>query len=89
MLVSTLPPLNNGLFSLQVVAFLPPAGKEAEVNWVYLEEASPIQDITWDVRTLQPPLEQANPQYGESPKRINNAVCHCSCQLSLNFSLLP
>lgn len=48
-----------------MVAFLPPAGKEAEVNWVCLEEASPIQEITWDVRTLQPPPEQDNPQYSE------------------------
>ncbi|XP_053233396.1 acylamino-acid-releasing enzyme [Podarcis raffonei] len=46
-----------------MVAFLPPAGKEAEVNWVCLEEASPIQEISWDVRTLQPPPEQDNPQY--------------------------
>ncbi|XP_066471254.1 acylamino-acid-releasing enzyme [Tiliqua scincoides] len=46
-----------------MVAFLPPAGKEAEVNWVCLEEASPIQEITWDVCTLQPPPEQDNPQY--------------------------
>ncbi|KAH0629992.1 hypothetical protein JD844_012520 [Phrynosoma platyrhinos] len=46
-----------------MVAFLPPAGKEAEVNWVCLEEASSIQDITWDVLTFQPPPEQDNPQY--------------------------
>ncbi|XP_061473804.1 acylamino-acid-releasing enzyme isoform X2 [Rhineura floridana] len=46
-----------------MVAFLPPSGKEAEVNWVCLEEASPIQEITWDIRTLQPPQEQDNPQY--------------------------
>nr|XP_060621741.1 acylamino-acid-releasing enzyme [Anolis sagrei ordinatus] len=46
-----------------MVAFLPPAGKEAEINWVCLEEASPIQGITWDVRAFQPPPEQINPQY--------------------------
>uniref|UniRef100_A0A8D2LEG5 Acylamino-acid-releasing enzyme n=1 Tax=Varanus komodoensis TaxID=61221 RepID=A0A8D2LEG5_VARKO len=46
-----------------MVAFLPPAGKESEVNWVCLEEASPVQGITWDVHTLKAPPEQDNPQY--------------------------
>uniref|UniRef100_A0A8C6X6Q2 acylaminoacyl-peptidase n=1 Tax=Naja naja TaxID=35670 RepID=A0A8C6X6Q2_NAJNA len=46
-----------------MVAFLPPAGKEADVNWVCLEETSPIQGISWDVHILQPSPEQDNPQY--------------------------
>ncbi|XP_013924465.1 PREDICTED: acylamino-acid-releasing enzyme-like [Thamnophis sirtalis] len=46
-----------------MVAFLPPAGKEADVNWVCLEETSPIQGISWDVHILQPSPDQDNPQY--------------------------
>ncbi|XP_058023212.1 acylamino-acid-releasing enzyme-like isoform X1 [Ahaetulla prasina] len=46
-----------------MVAFLPPSGKEADVNWVCLEETSPIQGINWDVHILQPSPDQDNPQY--------------------------
>ncbi|XP_073086692.1 acylamino-acid-releasing enzyme isoform X3 [Manis javanica] len=46
------------------VGFLPPAGKEQTVQWVSLEEAEPIPDISWGIRVLQPPPEQENSQYG-------------------------
>ncbi|XP_077182123.1 acylamino-acid-releasing enzyme-like isoform X3 [Paroedura picta] len=46
-----------------MVAFLPPAGKESEVNWVCLEESNRIQEITWNIQTLQPPPELDNPHY--------------------------
>ncbi|XP_061202925.1 acylamino-acid-releasing enzyme isoform X1 [Neopsephotus bourkii] len=45
------------------VAMLPEAGQEAQVRWVCLQEASPVPNISWGIRTLQPPPEQENPQY--------------------------
>lgn len=62
-----------------MVAFLPPAGKEADVNWVCLEETSPIQDIRWDVHILQPSPDQDNPQYSEYPEGkfwTNLTICY-------------
>lgn len=35
------------------------------MQWVSLEEAEPIPDISWGIRVLQPPPEQENSQYGE------------------------
>lgn len=46
-----------------MVAFLPPADKEAEVNWVCLEESNQIREITWNIHILQPPPELDNPHY--------------------------
>ncbi|XP_067417331.1 acylamino-acid-releasing enzyme isoform X1 [Emydura macquarii macquarii] len=45
------------------VAFLPGAGHEPQVSWVCLEEVTPVPDISWAIRALQPPPEQQNPQY--------------------------
>ncbi|KAM6387486.1 LOW QUALITY PROTEIN: acylamino-acid-releasing enzyme [Pluvialis apricaria] len=46
------------------VAVLPSAGLEAQVQWVCLQDAPPVPGISWGVRTLRPPPEQENPQYG-------------------------
>ncbi|XP_075178195.1 LOW QUALITY PROTEIN: acylamino-acid-releasing enzyme [Anomaloglossus baeobatrachus] len=45
------------------VGFLPPAGKEAEITWVSLEEENCIAEIDWSYKSHQPPLEQEHPQY--------------------------
>uniref|UniRef100_A0A8B9S8D9 Acylamino-acid-releasing enzyme n=1 Tax=Apteryx owenii TaxID=8824 RepID=A0A8B9S8D9_APTOW len=45
------------------VALLPGAGREAHVQWVCLQDVSPVPGITWAVRTLQPLPEQDNLQY--------------------------
>ncbi|XP_032648180.1 acylamino-acid-releasing enzyme isoform X4 [Chelonoidis abingdonii] len=45
------------------VAFLPRAGQEAQVHWVCLEDVTPIPEISWTIRTLQPPPDQENPKY--------------------------
>lgn len=45
------------------VGFLPPAGKEAEMAWVSLEEQNSIVDIDWSYKTHKPPPEQENSQY--------------------------
>lgn len=50
---------------MQKVAMLPEAGQEAQVRWVSLQDVSPVPNISWGIRTLQPPPEQENPQYGE------------------------
>ncbi|NXV94417.1 ACPH enzyme, partial [Calonectris borealis] len=46
------------------VAVLPGAGREAQVQWVCLQDAPPVPGISWGIRTLQPPPEQEHPQYG-------------------------
>ncbi|XP_062441424.1 acylamino-acid-releasing enzyme [Rhea pennata] len=45
------------------VALLPSAGREAQVQWVCLQDVPPVPGISWAVRTLQPLPEQDNPQY--------------------------
>ncbi|XP_030424731.1 acylamino-acid-releasing enzyme isoform X5 [Gopherus evgoodei] len=45
------------------VAFLPRAGQEAQVHWVCLEDVTPIPEISWAIRLLQPPPDQENPKY--------------------------
>ncbi|XP_075015386.1 acylamino-acid-releasing enzyme-like isoform X4 [Calonectris borealis] len=46
------------------VAVLPGAGREAQAQWVCLQDAPPVPGISWGIRTLQPPPEQEHPQYG-------------------------
>ncbi|NWI50017.1 APEH enzyme, partial [Calyptomena viridis] len=46
------------------VAVLPAAGHEAQAQWICLQDAPPVPSISWGIRTLQPPPEQENPQYG-------------------------
>ncbi|XP_065407526.1 acylamino-acid-releasing enzyme isoform X8 [Chrysemys picta bellii] len=45
------------------VAFLPRAGQEAQVHWVCLEDVTPVPEISWAIRPLQPPPDQENPKY--------------------------
>ncbi|NXF43036.1 ACPH enzyme, partial [Oceanites oceanicus] len=45
------------------VAVLPSAGQEAQAQWVCLQDAPPVPDISWGIRTLQPPAEQEHSQY--------------------------
>ncbi|XP_030061179.1 acylamino-acid-releasing enzyme isoform X2 [Microcaecilia unicolor] len=45
------------------VGFLPSAGRERDVTWMSLEDATPIPDIIWEIHSLQPPPEQENAQY--------------------------
>ncbi|KAJ7316674.1 hypothetical protein JRQ81_002836 [Phrynocephalus forsythii] len=37
------------------VAVLPPAGKELELQWVTVEEASVVPDVEWKILTVHPP----------------------------------
>ncbi|NXA04989.1 APEH enzyme, partial [Sapayoa aenigma] len=46
------------------VAVLPAAGHEAQAQWICLQDAPSVPSISWGIRTLQPPPEQENPQYG-------------------------
>ncbi|NXW69641.1 ACPH enzyme, partial [Hirundo rustica] len=45
------------------VAVLPAAGHEAETQWICLQDARPVPDISWSIRTLQPPPEQEHLQH--------------------------
>ncbi|XP_069822608.1 acylamino-acid-releasing enzyme [Dendropsophus ebraccatus] len=45
------------------VGFLPPAGREADIAWVSLEEENTITDIDWSYKKHNPPPEQENTQY--------------------------
>uniref|UniRef100_A0A803VB78 Acylamino-acid-releasing enzyme n=1 Tax=Ficedula albicollis TaxID=59894 RepID=A0A803VB78_FICAL len=45
------------------VAVLPAAGREAQTQWICLQDAPPVPGISWGIRTLQPLPEQEHPQY--------------------------
>ncbi|NWW02607.1 ACPH enzyme, partial [Oreocharis arfaki] len=45
------------------MAVLPAAGREAQTQWICLQDSPPVPGITWGIRTLQPPPEQEHPQY--------------------------
>lgn len=53
------------LLPMQQVAVLPGIGQEAQIKWICLQNTPPVPGINWGIRTLKPPPEQENPQYGE------------------------
>ncbi|NWI69860.1 ACPH enzyme, partial [Todus mexicanus] len=77
------------------VAVLPEPGREAQARWVCLQDAPPVPGISWGIRTLQPPPEQENPQYGECrggqarlcrPPRADTP--HCTSAGGLDFDAI-